>query len=43
MDSENTGPSYIYFNPYPINVGDTVAIIYVAQWSYTTKNYIQYN
>ncbi|MGE5806891.1 MAG: hypothetical protein ACM34M_13950 [Ignavibacteria bacterium] len=33
MDSENTYPSYIYFNPNPLDVGDSIEIIYDAQWS----------
>jgi hypothetical protein len=43
MDSENTYPSYIYFNPNPVDISDTVVIIYDAQWSYTTKNHIKYH
>lgn len=43
IDSINNYPSYIYFNPKPIQQGDTISIIYDAQLSYTTKYFLKLN
>ncbi len=43
FDSLYRYPTYIYFSPKPVRHGDTVQVIYDAQMSYTTRNYIKLN
>jgi hypothetical protein len=41
MDPTGTYPSYLYCNPKPIVNGDTVSVIYDADISFSTRNYIK--
>ena len=41
MDSTYNYPSYVHCSPKPIVHGDTVVVVAVAQWSYSTRNFVR--